>query len=225
MLLVRGGLLAACGGPALTADEIAARSGQTMAAVETLHFVMTVEGGPAYIDPEATLSLRAAEGDLKRPERVRATLKVGAAGLAIIEIQAIGIGDEQFLTRPVTGEWQRMPPGWGFDPGALFDPESGIEVAVTRCAWEEEYKKERLAAGRAYRLRGTASGEDLAPLTAWMITAEEVQVDAWVAQDDFHLLQLRIEEPPKEEGGHPTIWLLQFSAFDQPVTIERPPGF
>jgi hypothetical protein len=225
LIVLLSSALQSCGQPDLTMDEIVDRAGEAMAEVESLHFAMTVEGGPAYIDPEATLSIRGAEGDLLRPDRVQATLKVGAAGLAIIQLQAVGIGEEQFLTKPITGEWQRMPPGWGFDPTVLFDREIGIEAALAQAQWEEQLEDERLEQGESYHLRGNARGEDVAPLTAWMINAEEVQVEVWVEKEDFRVLQLRIEEPPKEADGHSTIWLLQFSAFDEPMTIERPQGF
>lgn len=218
-------ILLSCGQPALIPDEIVARAGQAMAAVESLHFTITVEGGPAYIDDEAKLSLRSAEGELLRPDRVRATLKVGAGGLAIVELEAVGIGAEQFLTDPVTGEWRRMPPGWGFDPTALFDREIGVEAAITRAQWQEETSEARLQGTPCYHLRGTARGEDLAPLTAWLITAEEADVEVWIGQEDWLVRQLRIEEPPQEEGGRPTIWLMQFANFDEPVTITRPGGF
>lgn len=217
--------LLSCGRPDLTPQEIAAQAGQAMAQVESLHFSIAVEGGPAYIDTETTLSLRAAEGDLLRPDRVGATLKVGAAGLAVIELQAIGIGKEQFLTKPISGEWQRMPPGWGFDPTVLFDRELGVEAAIARIQWAEQLKDETVIGARCYHLRGEAPGELMAPLTAWLIVSERVQVEVWVGQEDWHIRQLRIEEPPQEEDGRSTVWLLQFSAWDEPVTIDPPPGF
>jgi len=216
--------LLSCGGPAATPAEVASRAGQSFARTQYLHFAITVEGGPAYIDPESTLSLRSMEGDLARPDRVRVTMRVGAAGLAVIELRAIGIGKEQFMTRPITGQWERMPPEWGFDPTVLFDPELGIGAALDGTEWEAQVGEERLGKERCYHLRGTAPGEILSPLTSWMIVADQARMEAWVAKADCRILQVRIEEPPKEEGGHPTIWLLVFSAFDQPVTIERPPG-
>lgn len=217
--------LLACGGPALTAEEVATRAGQAMAQVNSLHFSLSVEGGPAHIDPESSLSMRGAEGDLVRPDRVQATVRVGVRGLVVVTIQAVGIGTEQFITRPVTGEWQRMPTGWGFDPTILFDREQGIEQAVTRVDWQAEPAEEYVGETRCHFLQGTAAGPEIAPLTAWMITAEEVTVDLWVDQQDDRVRRLRIVEPPTAEAENGTIWTLEFSAFDQEVTIERPPGF
>ena len=218
-------LLLSCGRPAFSLQEIADQAGQAMTQVESLHFTIAVEGGPAYIDTEGTLSLRAAEGDLLRPDRVRATLKVGAGGLVIIELEAIGIGQEQFLTQPFSGEWQRMPSGWGFDPTVLFDREIGVEAVVSQVQWQEQLKDASIQGVRCYHLRGGAQGRLLSPLTAWLITAEHVEVEVWVGQEDWRIRQLRIEEPPKTEGGPPTVWLLQFSNLDETVTIEYPPGF
>lgn len=217
-------LLLSCGRPAPPPAEIAARAGQAMAQVQSFHFAITVEGGPAYIDPESSLSLRSMEGDLVRPDRVQARLKVGAAGLAVIELRFIGIGQDQFLTRPITGQWQPLPAGWGFDPTILFDPEQGIEAVLKRAQWQAQVGEERVGKARCYHLHGSAQGKDMAPITAWTIVAEQVEVEAWVGKGDSLLYQLRITEPPQEEGGHPIIWLLAFSAFDQPVTIERPAG-
>lgn len=218
-------LLLSCGRPDLSPEEIARRAGQAMAQVQFLHFDIDVEGGPAYVDTEGTLSLQGVEGDLIRPDRVRATLRVGAGGLAVIELQAIGIGTDQFLTAPLTGQWERMPPGWGFDPTVLFDPEVGVGAAIVQVEWLEQLRDERVGGERCYHLRGRARGEDLAPLTAWLITAEEIGVEGWIGQDEFRVRRLRVEEPPPEEGGNATVWVLEFSAFDEPVTIEPPPGF
>jgi lipoprotein LprG len=218
-------LLLSCGRPDLSPDEIARRAGQATAQVQFVHYDIDVEGGPVFIDFEETLSLQGLEGDLIRPDRVRATLRVGAGGLAVIELQAIGIGQEQFLTAPLTGQWERMPPGWGFDPTVLFDPEIGVEGVMTQAQWDELLGDERVGGVRCYHLRGRAFGQDVAPLTGWLIVADEIGIEAWVEQDDFRVRRLRAEEPPQDEGGNPTIWLLEFSAFDEPVTIERPPGF
>ncbi|MBN1485907.1 MAG: LppX_LprAFG lipoprotein [Chloroflexia bacterium] len=218
-------LLFACGAPAFSMEEIAQRAGQAMAELESLHFNIGVEGGPAYIDTESSLSLRSAEGDMVRPDRVQADLKVGAGGLAVIDLRFIGIGSEQFLTKPISGEWQRMPAGWGFDPTVLFDREIGVETAITQVQWSEQLGDEKIQGVRCYHLRGQAPGQLLAPLTAWLITSEQVEVEAWVGQADWRIYQLRFEEPPPQEDGYPTIWLLQFSNWEAPVTIERPPGF
>jgi hypothetical protein len=55
-----------------------------------------------------------------------------------------------------------------------------------------------------------------------MIGAGEVTMDAWVGQQDACVRRIQIVEP-ESDPEDPTHWLIEFSAFDEPVDIEAPP--
>jgi hypothetical protein len=55
-----------------------------------------------------------------------------------------------------------------------------------------------------------------------MIASGKVTVDAWVGGQDAYVRRVQIVEL-ESDPENPTQWLIEFSAFDQPVDIEMPP--
>jgi lipoprotein LprG len=72
------------------------------------------------------------------------------------------------------------------------------------------------------RLHGQLPAEQIAPLTAGMIGTGEVTMEAWVGQQDAYVRRIQIVEL-ESDPEDPTQWLIEFSAFDEPVDIEAPP--
>jgi hypothetical protein len=202
--------------------EIARRAGEQMLSTDSLHFVIELSGRLTYLDSPPTLVLKRAEGDLIRPDRVRAIVKVSSFGV-VSEVAILGLGDEQYVTNPLSQQWEKVPPGqgWYFDPAPIFDPKYGIEPILNETAWmfcaEEEIE------GQAhYCLHGRLSGERVSPLTSGMIRPGAVMMDVWVGRRDAYVRRIQIVEL-ESDPEDPTQWLIEFSAFDQPVDIEPPP--
>lgn len=221
-------LVAGCGllGPDLTPTplpgQVAVRAGERMLATHSLHFVIEISGQLAYLDDPPTMALKRAEGDVVRPDRVRALVKVYSLGV-VSEVGIIGLGEEQYVTNPLNQQWEKLPPnyGWYFDPTLLFDPEYGIKALLQETTWtfgadEEADDPEH------YILHGQLPGQRLAPLTSGMVTSGEVSVDIWVGRKDGYVRRITIVELDSDPD-EPTNWSIQFSAFDDPVEIKPPP--
>jgi hypothetical protein len=73
-----------------------------------------------------------------------------------------------------------------------------------------------------YCLHGQLSGERVSPLTSGMIRPGAVMMDVWVGRGDAYVRRIQIVEL-ESDPEDPTQWLIEFSAFDQPVDIESPP--
>ena len=193
-----------------------------MMTTNSLHFVIELSGEETYLDSPQTLALRRAEGDLVRPDQMRGIVKVSSFG-AVAEVAIIGLGDEQYITNPLNQQWVKLPPdyGWYFDPTLIFDPEYGIGPILNETAWT--FGAEEKIEGQPHRrLHGQLPAEQIAPLTAGMIRAGEVTMDAWVGQQDAYVRRIQIVEL-ESDPEDPTHWLIEFSAFDKPVDIEAPP--
>jgi hypothetical protein len=162
------------------------------------------------------------EGDLVNPDQVRALVQASSFGV-IAEIGVIGLGSDKYITNPLNQQWEVLEPdlGFYFDSSLLFDPESGIQAILEETDWtfgkpgasqEKEY----------YLLQGQVPGEQIAPLTFGMVSSGRVSVDAWVSQADFYVQRIELVELDSDPEN-PTHWVMELSAFDEPVRIEAPP--
>ena len=107
-----------------------------MLSTNSLHLVIELSGKLTYLDSPPTLVLKRAEGDLLRPDRVRAIIKVSSFGF-VSEVAVLGLGDEQYVTNPLNQQWEKLPPGqgWIFDPTLIFDPQHGIKSILNQADW------------------------------------------------------------------------------------------
>lgn len=201
--------------------EIAQRAGKRMLSVQSLHFVIELSGKLAYLDSPPTMALKRAEGDLVRPDQVRAIVKVSSLGV-VSEVGLVQLGDEQYVTNPLNQRWERLPQGlgWYLEPALLFDPEYGIEAILGQTTWTYG-ADERVEDRSHFLLSGQLPGERLWPLTFGMITSGEVAVDFWVSREDDTVRRIQLVQL-ESDLEDPTRWLIELSAFDEPVDIRAP---
>jgi LppX/LprAFG-like lipoprotein len=155
-----------------------------------------------------------------RPDKAQSKIKVALSGI-IVEVQAVGIGDKQWLTNPLTQRWEAAPPNWGYNPAVLFDAQTGIASLLQRVADLTRAGDDALDGKTHYKLTGKIAGKDVAPMTAYMVTGSDVSFTLWVGADDFILRKVHISEKDAGES-EATEWDIALSAFDNPVKIEAP---
>ena len=206
--------------PVLTAEQIAQRSADRTAQINSFHFTIDLAGRAKTIDPLATLVLRHAEGDVARPNRAQSKIKVSISGL-IIEVQAIGIADKQWLTNPLSQRWEAAPANWGYNPSVLFDGQKGIPALLHRVTGLTRLPDESFDGKTHYKLSGKISAQDAGPMTAYMVTGSDVTFTLWVGADDSLLRKVHITEKDTPDAD-PTEWDIVLSAFDTPVNIQPP---
>lgn len=227
-------LLAQACGPAVATDtalpptasispaEIARRAGERIVSADALHFVIELSGKLTYLDSPPTLALKHAEGDVVRPDKVRAIVKMSTMGV-ISQVAAIGLGDDQYITNPISQNWERLSAeqGWYFNPTLLFDPERGIESIIKDTAWDLAQEPDATDVAY-YRLHGLLPGERIAALTFGMVTSGEVAIDIWVDKVDGFVQKIEIVELDSDPEN-PTRWLIELSDTREPVEIKPPP--
>jgi lipoprotein LprG len=193
-----------------------------MMTANSLHFIIELSGEETYLDSPQTLALKRAEGDLVRPDQMRGIVKVSSFG-AVAEVAVIGLGDDQYITNPLNQKWVKLPPdyGWYFDPTLTFDQEYGIEPILNETAWALGAEEE-IEGQPHHHLHAQLPAALISPLTAGMIGTGEVTMDAWVGQQDAYVRRIQIVEL-ESDPEDPTHWLIEFSAFDEPVYIKAPP--
>jgi lipoprotein LprG len=196
------------------------QAGESMQALNSARFEMSRTGGPVYLDAEQQFLFNSATGQYAAPDSVRAIIRVQAAGLAL-EVNTIAIGDDQWLTNPLTRRWDQLPPGWGFNPAIIFDPEQGWQPLVREDIVGLSQPETVQVDGRTlYHIRGSVAGERVRVITAGLAGDEPVEVAFWIDPDTLHIVRIQFNTTTPEQ--EPSTWLLTFSDFDEPVTIEPP---
>ena len=220
-------ILGACASPTpelMDPGEIVFRSVERMKSLSGFHFVIERSGALAFLNEEQTIAFRRAEGDFVAPDRARATIRVIGPGL-IVEVQVINIGEIQWETNFLTGEWQELPPDWGFNPAALFDAELGIQPILEKdlsgLEWIGLEELEEAPGKPLYALAGEVDGERLYHLSFGMMGPEKMTILLWIAPESFELYRLLITEAPHGEDES-TIWQIDFWDYDQVVDITSP---
>ncbi len=227
IVLLAGLLAASCGEQEPTppaADEILAQSVARMQDLAGYAFNLDPSGAPVPLDQDGLLTLGKAEGNYVAPDEAIAVVTVSTPGL-VTEVSLISIGDQQWLTNPLTGRWEALPAGWGLDPKALVNPDTGLlgilagdisQLSLTGTEELEDGPDQGL-----YALTGMVEGGRIAELSAGMIGPEPMPIQLWIAPDSYELVRVVLSEttPGAEE---PTRWQLDFSQFDQTVEISPP---
>lgn len=223
-LSMLGLLLCACGAPPppdLPPDEMVQRAAQAMLAQNSMHFKIDISGGAVTINPALGLTLRSAEGDFTRPDRMGVHLKIIRAPAAI-EADMIALGDEQYITNFLTQKWESLPAEFGFNPAVMFHPEFGLEKTLEGGLDDAALVGVEASNGaQAYHVKGSLDGARLQVMSGGLIGTGRVEVEVWVDAQTF-TVQRTVLVDPSQDAAKPAVWTLTFSKFGEPVTIEAP---
>lgn len=218
--------VAGCTGPAPTPpppEALLAHAAHDFDTVQSLHFVIDFSGSPTYLDSGHTMILRHIEGDVVRPDRMRAMVKVAMPGV-FVQIAAIGIGERQFATDPLNNKWEEIPTEWGFNPRGLFAVDGGLTAVLLGVRNFAAMTDEAIAGQGHYHLRGTVGGEEISRLLGSLEAPADLTIDIWVGESDFYMRRIKLVDA-QLAGTDPTTWLMELSDFNKPVTIEPPAQF
>jgi hypothetical protein len=212
--------------PAPPPQELLNQAARKFDATRSFHFVIDVTGAPTYLDGAHTLALRHVEGDVARPDRVRANVKASFPG-AFVQIQMVGIGNDQYATNPLNGQWQKIPPEWGFNPSRLFQSDIGLAAIMANAQNLTALPDETIDGQRHRHIAGQVAGDRVVPLTGGLVGGGTVQFDLWVGADDSIVRRIRLTEEAKATSADgtpmPAQWNMDLGKFDVPVTIVPPP--
>ncbi len=210
--------------PELPADEIISKTAVRITEQSHADFLIERQGAPAYVDPDHTLAFRRAEGQYQAPDRAAALVRIIAPAV-IADVDVISIGDIQWQTNVLTGEWEELPPNWGFNPAILFDPETGLQAILSDDLYDVTVvgdEKVEGIDGELYALKGTALGDHLSAMSGGLIEAETAVVHLWIAPETFDLRRAIITEE-RADGEEDRIWQVDF-AYDGETAVIEPPA-
>jgi hypothetical protein len=206
--------------PTPTPVELLALASKRLADTPTVHFTLNVQGD-TFIDKGRTIRLLGAEGDLKRPDRVRTTFQAEVAARTI-SLQLITVGDKSWTTNILTGAWEPAPLEFAYRPDVLFSTQNGIGPVMGRVQDVSRLDDEEINGKPAYHLRASVDQSVVGPLTYYTIQGSPVIVDLWIDQGSNDLLRARMAETPASERPKPAVWTLDLSHHGEDITIDAP---
>lgn len=209
--------LSACGDPPVPpAADIVSKSVTAMRDITSLHFLIDTNKLDKY---PAGLFITRAEGDVARPDKLRATAKALLVGSAI-QVQVVGVGTEQFMTDPASGRWQAMPPS--FNVLAAFDPNKGIADILANAKNPATDGTEAIGGVDCYRLTTTLSPDALRALSTEVNSTAPLPAKLWIGTADFRLRQVTLAGPLMTGEPANIVRTVQFTKFNDPVDIQKP---
>jgi hypothetical protein len=222
-------LLSACRSsnlPELSPEQIVQQSAVRMNELAGFRFDISRDGAAAYLDPDKVLSFRRATGAYVAPDKAIATVRIIGPGV-ITDVDVVTIAETQWQTNVATGEWEELPPNWGFNPAVLFDDEVGLQAILTADLTnlqlnEPQNLKESGGPDQLlYHLTGDATGERLYEMSGGLIGPQPVTVQLWIAPETFELVRVVVNEP-EPDAGEASIWQVDFMNFGEVIEIEPP---
>lgn len=218
-------LLAGCG-PKIDMDlppeQIVQAASERMQSLEGFSFLLDSTGAPAFLDNEEYYMFSQMEGDFVMPDRLQAEFRIVTPGL-VSEVTTICIGDQQWETHWVTGEWVLLPPNLSFNPMLLFNPETGVQSIandLTDLQLTGLEELETMPGVKLYAITGRLAGEHLYELSYGMMSFQTMDAKLWIDPQTFDLYRIELTEDTGAEEEK--VWVLEFWNINQTTDIQAP---
>ncbi|MFQ5875346.1 MAG: LppX_LprAFG lipoprotein [Dehalococcoidia bacterium] len=204
----------------LSAEEILLKASERFEALRSFHFEMTHQGGGTPI--AMGLEMEVAEGDVVFPDRMAATIQARTSGL-FLEVSAISIGDNTYLTNPFTRRYEDLSDV--ITPGGFFDPAEGVGSVIREAKNVSVLAEESLEGVSVFHLSGEVQSEELKPISGSAVEGHTLKAELWVGTEDFLVHKLTLKGRITQDETEDITRTILISAFDEPVTIEAPEPF
>lgn len=226
-------LLGACGGGSTAAteptgptvpahvEEVVSAAATAMGDVTSVRFDLTRSGSRVYIDQFESIAIDRIVGEFAVPQSAQAVLDVEVNDSLKTQLAAIALADEVWLSNPITGDYETLPPGYDIDPSAFFDPKNGWQPLMENLTDPGLIGLESRDGADRYHVRGTATKEQMKIITAGLVRNQDVVIDFWI-----HPVTALVQsvEFTNDLGNGDINWTLELSQYGDEFSIEPPEG-
>jgi LppX_LprAFG lipoprotein len=203
---------------------LARQAADQVEALKSFHFLLEHENGGTPI--VLNLLMTRAEGDIVKPERLRADVDATATtlGNARVKVQVVNVGDKAVISNPFN------PRAWVPLPGQnrladIFDPGAGTTAALRAATNLRLAGEETIGGTKVWRVEGDV---DAGALSAVATSVAEpgytVKGTAWIGQEKPLVYRVRLEGPLGSKDPQNIVRKIDLSKFDDNVSIELPAG-
>lgn len=190
--------------------------GRAMSELASFRFYIE-HGGDGGTPLPQGMTLTEASGGVESPDRLTVDFS-GTAGNFAVKGSLIAVGEDVFMTNPLSGEWHAVSSA--LNPLEFFDPSDGIADILA------QVRNVALISHDAaeYRIGGTLPAIALAPLFGETETQSSVDVTLSIDKSNLYLNKALLEGrvTPTEADG--LVRAITLSEFDEPVDIAVPDG-
>lgn len=203
---------------------LARQAADQVEALKSFHFLLEHENGGTPI--VLNLLMSRAEGDIVKPERLRADVDATATtlGNARVKVQVVNVGDKAVISNPFNPrQWVPLP---GQNRLAdIFDPGAGTTAALRAATNLRLAGEESIGGTKVWRVEGDVDAGALSAVAGSVAEpGYTVKGIAWIGQEKPLVYRIRLEGPlgPKDPQG--IVRKIDLSKFDETVNIELPSG-
>jgi hypothetical protein len=201
----------------LTPKEVLDRAAEAVDGLNAAHFVLEQQNGSVQLAPGVQVGN--AEGDVQRPDRLHMKFTLRLGGISA-ESALIAVGEELFISNPLSGQWQKAPATTGAP--RVLDKERGISNLLRTVVEPRKIGNETLDGAQTQHMQGRVPSTAFAEMTGVQPQGQSVASDVWLGATDFLPRQVRLEGILATGDTAMTVRVLKFSKFNDPVSIERP---
>ena len=169
----------AVGDPGADPAAVVADAAEAMAGVTSVEFRLERTGAPIFIDQFEAIALDELIGQFRVPSRAQAQLTVTVEGNLATKLGAVALDEEVWISNPVTGDFETLPPGYDIDPSRFFDPEGGWQPLLAGL-FDVELVGIDDRGGDRYRIRATAPAAEVRNITVGLVRDQDVPVELWI---------------------------------------------
>ncbi len=219
--------LSACGGSSAPSAQSLIQDAQKAINTDSaFHFKMVVDhpGTPSA----GTLSIDAADGDVKKPNELKGTATISMGG-PDIDVQVIGIGSQQWILTPLSPDWVSADQ-YGIDLNKVLDPNTGLSSVLGAMQNPKNVGDDSISGdGDCWLVEGTVPSGALAAVVGGDpngTTPIDTTVCVAKSADSKGLYQPFeiIVKGVATDGDTPqTTRTFTLSKFNESITIEPPP--
>ena len=214
-------------GPTVPAEvnTIVEASAAAMGDVTSVRFDLERGGASVYIDQFKKISIDRVVGEFTVPQSAKAALDVEVNDSLKTQLGAIALGDEVWLSNPITGEFETLPAGYDIDPSRFFDPTNGWRPLMAGLS-ETALVGTEDRGGTRYHVRGTATRDLMKIITAGLVRNQDVVIDFWIDPVTALVRSAEFTTDPVDvdvDGSDGrTEWTLELSRYGDEFTIVPP---
>lgn len=202
------------------ADALLKQAADRMEQLKSFHFLLDHEKGTSPI--VLNLNMTRAEGDVVRPDRLRADVEAAAGGVTL-KFKLISIGDKARITNPFNpSSWQDLPSGTKLSD--IFDPAAGTTSALRNVKDAQITGEDTINGVKVWRVEGTVDATALGSIATIAESGYTAKGTAWIGQQTPEVYRVRLEGPLGSKDTQGVIRRLEISRHDENITIDPPPA-
>lgn len=202
---------------------LAKQAADGVEALKSFHFLLEHENGGSPI--VLNLTMTRAEGDIVKPDRIRADVDAVATqlGNANIKVKVFNVGQKGVISNPFNPR-SYVPLPDNVKLADIIDPAAGVTAAMRSATNLRITGEDTVNGVKAWRLEGDIDAGALADLSNVAEPGYKVRGIAWVGKDKPLVHRVRLEGPLGPKDPPTIVRKIDLSKFDETVDIQLPTG-